>query len=65
MSNIFNDAQLLAFCKDFYAYKHICLILCDCFDEATNNHMFDDIFSVLSRICQEQLMLRAFTKSFW
>lgn len=49
MSNVFNDVQLLAFCKDFYAYVHICLILYDCFEEATNNHVFDDIFSVFSK----------------
>lgn len=44
---VFKDVQLLAFHKD--AYKHICLIFYYCFEEATNNHVFDDIFSMFSK----------------
>lgn len=54
-----------AFCKGFCAYKHICLILCDCFEAATNNRVFDDIFCMFYQrlsgtaaakdVCEESL----------
>lgn len=64
MSNVFGDVQLLAFCNDFYAYKHICLLLYDCFEETTNNHVFDDIFSMFSKHFSETVAAEGIDEKF-
>lgn len=66
MADVFNDAQLAAFCKDVYAYIHTCLILYGCFEEATTNQPTNQCLMTFSPCFQsislEQLM---FMKSFW